>query len=115
MNESNAKLSDRTSKPLPSGTPALKQPEIDNFLKQLRGWKIQGKELVRELKFKDYYETMSAVVAVAMLAQREDHHPDMQVGYNKLQIRFSTHSVGGLSENDFICAAKVDELMKRAE
>jgi 4a-hydroxytetrahydrobiopterin dehydratase len=67
--------------------------------------------LVRRFKFENYYETISFVVAVAMLAQREDHHPDMEVGYNRLVIRYSTHSVGGLSENDFICAAKIDALM----
>ena len=108
---SEKKLTERSCKPLPAGTPALRGDQVDSFLKQLHGWKVQGNELVRELKFKDYYQTMSTVVAVAMLAQREDHHPDMHVGYNKLAIHFSTHSVGGLSENDFICAAKVDELL----
>ena len=104
------KLSERSCKPLPPGTPALKKNQIDEYLSQLRGWKVQDKELVREFKFENYYQTMSAAVAVAMLAQREDHHPDMLVSYNKLVVRFSTHSVGGLSENDFISAAKVDEL-----
>ena len=66
---------------------------------------------MREFKFANYFETMSNVVAIAMLAQAEDHHPDMQVGYNKLAVRYSTHSVGGLSENDFICASKINQML----
>ena len=108
---SEAKLADRSSRPLPAGTPPLSAQQITQYLKQVSNWKKESGELVRSFKFENYYETMSFVVAVAMLAQREDHHPDMEVGYNRLKIRYSTHSVGGLSENDFICAAKIDALM----
>ena len=76
----------------------------------LTGWQSTGKEISRTFSFKNYHETMAFVNAVAYVAHREDHHPDMEVGYNKCTVRFSTHSVGGLSENDFICAAKVDAL-----
>ena len=69
-----------------------------------------GKEIARTYKFKNYYETMAFVNALAWIAHREDHHPDLLVGYNRVQVRFSTHSIGGLSENDFICAAKIDAL-----
>jgi 4a-hydroxytetrahydrobiopterin dehydratase len=105
------KLIEQTCKPLPSGTAALKPKQIEALLKQVRGWKIENGELVRHLKFENYYQTMSLVTAVAMLAQSEDHHPDMVVGYNALAIQYSTHSVGGLSENDFICAAKINALL----
>src|SRR4051794_9809235 len=108
---SQTKLLDRKSSALPKGTPALTQKQIADYLKQTRGWKIEKGELVRELTFANYYETMSNVVAIAMLAQGEDHHPDMHVGYNKLTIRYSTHSVGGLSDNDFICAAKINQML----
>ncbi len=66
--------------------------------------------LERALKFKDFYRTMSFVNAVAHIANVEDHHPDLEVGYNYCRIRYSTHSIGGLSQNDFICAAKIDRL-----
>ena len=108
-----SKLHERKSKALPKGTPALDSKTVTSYLKQVRGWTIDKGELVRELKFANYYETMSNVVAIAMLAQSEDHHPDMHVGYNKLTVRFSTHSVGGLSENDFICAAKLNQLLSK--
>jgi 4a-hydroxytetrahydrobiopterin dehydratase len=89
---------------------ALSTQEIDRRLAGLAGWKSTGKEISRTFTFKNYYETMAFVNAVAYVAHRQDHHPDMEVGFNKCTVRFSTHSVGGLSENDFICAAKVDVL-----
>jgi 4a-hydroxytetrahydrobiopterin dehydratase len=77
-----------------------------------KDWKIAGdaKSLRRSLKFKDFYRTMSFVNAVAHIANTEDHHPDLEVGYNYCRVTFATHSIGGLSQNDFICAAKVDLL-----
>jgi 4a-hydroxytetrahydrobiopterin dehydratase len=69
-----------------------------------------AKSLERALEFKDFYRTMSFVNAVAHIANVEDHHPDLEVGYNYCRISYSTHSIGGLSQNDFICAAKIDRL-----
>ena len=66
--------------------------------------------LRRTFTFKDYYRTMSFVNALAHVANAEDHHPDLSVHYDRCVVRFSTHDVGGLSENDFICAAKADAL-----
>ena len=76
------------------------------------GWKLtaDNKSLRRELAFKDFYRTMSFVNAVAHVANIEDHHPDLEVGYNYCRLRFTTHAIGGLSENDFICAAKIDQI-----
>ena len=69
-----------------------------------------SKSLKRSLKFKDFYRTMSFVNALAHIANTEDHHPDLEVGYDYCRVTFSTHSIGGLSVNDFICAAKLDRL-----
>ena len=76
-------------------------------------WRLDAnaKQIRRELKFKDFYRTMSFVNALAHVANVEDHHPDLEVGYGRCRVTFSTHSVGGLSENDFVCAAKVDRLL----
>jgi 4a-hydroxytetrahydrobiopterin dehydratase len=91
---------------------ALSADDAATLLKQAAGWTSDAavKEIRRTFAFKDYYATMAFVNAVAWIAHREDHHPDMAVGYNKVQVTFSTHSVGGLSENDFICAARTDAL-----
>ena len=81
------------------------------FFGQVPGWQVEADVLVKTFPFKNYYETMAFVNMVAWIAHREDHHPDMTVGYNKCRVAFSTHSVGGLSENDFICAAKIEEVL----
>jgi len=101
-----------TRRSTPQHGPALTGPAASALLKQLSGWTMSedAKEIRRTFAFKNYYQTMAFVNAVAWIAHREDHHPDMAVGYNKATVVFSTHSVGGLSENDFIGAAKIDAL-----
>ena len=81
------------------------------LLSRLTGWSREGKEIVKTYAFKNYYETMAFVNATAWVSHRENHHPDLEVGYNKCRVRYSTHSIGGISENDLICAAKVDALV----
>jgi 4a-hydroxytetrahydrobiopterin dehydratase len=75
-------------------------------------WQLaaDAKSLHRAFKFRDFYRTMSFVNALAHIANIEDHHPDLEVGYNYCRVRYTTHSIGGLSDNDFICAAKLDQL-----
>ena len=85
---------------------------VETLLRELVGWELTGQEIAREFRFKDFHQTMAFVNAVAWVSHREDHHPDLEVGYNRCRVRYSTHAVGGLSENDFICAAKVNELVK---
>ena len=70
-----------------------------------------GEEIQRNFRFKNYYQTIAFVNALAWIAHQQDHHPDLEVGYNRCVAHFSTHSVGGLSENDFICAARIDLLV----
>jgi 4a-hydroxytetrahydrobiopterin dehydratase len=89
----------------------LSEMQIDTLLGDAPGWERIGDEIARSFKFKNHFETMAFVNAVAWISHREDHHPDMEVGYNKCRVRYSTHSVGGLSENDFICAAKLEAML----
>ncbi len=79
----------------------------------LPGWNIEDGALARVFTFADFHETMAFVNMVAFIAHREDHHPDFAVSYNRCRIAYHTHSVGGLSENDFICAAHIDSLCKQ--
>ena len=90
----------------------LTDASIRELLPQLPDWELveNGHALSRTFGFKDYYRTMSFVNALAHVANAEDHHPDLSVHYDRCVVRFSTHDVGGLSENDFICAAKADAL-----
>lgn len=98
---------------LPKGTPPLAADEIARLLPAVPEWEhASGDGLIRKtFSFSDFGGTMAFVNAVAWIAQREDHHPDMQVGYNRCRVSFSTHSVGGISLNDFICAAKIEALL----
>ena len=87
--------------------------ERDALMEHLPGWELQpvAGGIVKDFKFKDYHRTMAFVNAVAWIAHAEDHHPDLEVGYNHCRVRYSTHDVGGLSRNDFVCAAKVEMLL----
>ena len=106
-------LSEKKCAPCEGGVKPLKPDKVELLRKQLhKEWKIakDSKSLTRALKFKDFYRTMSFVNALAHIANTEDHHPDMEVGYGYCRVTFSTHAIGGLSVNDFICAAKLDRL-----
>jgi len=74
--------------------------------------RIEDGKLAKLYPFANYYQTMAFVNALAWISHREDHHPDLEVGYNKCRVQYATHAIGGLSENDFICAAKADALFQ---
>jgi len=107
-------LASKRCKPLDNKAEPLTRQQADTLLGDLHDdWLVDesGKEISRTFTFNNYYQTMAFVNAVAWVAHAEDHHPDIEVGYNRCHIRFSTHSIGGLSENDFICSAKIDALL----
>lgn len=89
---------------------ALSGDALPPLLAQVPAWAVVDDALQRRFTFDDFAATMSFVNAVAWLAQREDHHPDLHLGWGWCNVRWTTHSVGGLSMNDFICAAQVDAL-----
>jgi 4a-hydroxytetrahydrobiopterin dehydratase len=106
-----SELAARKCKPCEGGVPPLDRDAAAGLLKQLHsGWELSADAhgISRRFAFRDFYRTMSFVNAVAHLANIEDHHPDLEVGYNYCRIRYTTHAVKGLSENDFICAARID-------
>ena len=87
---------------------------IEALLTEVPGYKVDDARarISKDYKFADFYETIAFVNALAYIANQEDHHPDLVVGYNKCGVTFSTHEAGGLTENDFICAARVDALVR---
>ena len=105
-------LAQKHCKPCEGGTVPYNAQQTREMLKQLKAWIVEDGKLVKLYPFKNYYETMAFVNALAWVSHREDHHPDLLVGYNKCRVEYSTHSIGGLSENDFICAAKADALYR---
>lgn len=100
--------------PQVKGSPALANQEIANLHTAVQAWQLLeiNQAIEREFKFKNYYETLAFVNAVAWIAHQQDHHPDMTVSYNRCRVRYHTHAVDGLSLNDFICAAMIDALTK---
>lgn len=94
------------------GLQVLDKKAVEGYLSSLDAWHInaEGNTLLKEFHFSDFYRTMAFVNAVAWIANLENHHPDLEVGYNRCRINYTTHEVGGLSINDFICASRIDVL-----
>ena len=103
-------LTTRKCKPCEGGVSPLKPTEVELLLKQLQGWTLEDGAIAKTYLFKNYYQTMAFVNATAWISHREDHHPDLAVAYNTCRVTYKTHAIDGLSENDFICAAKIDAL-----
>jgi len=106
-------LAARRCLPCTGNTPALSPDAIEQHLSTLPEWEVsQDKKLItRTFQFKNFHQTMAFINAFAWIAHQEDHHPDFSAGYKQCMVSFTTHAIGGLSENDFICAAKVDALL----
>lgn len=108
-----SEIANKRCKPCESGGKPLAKDAALEYLKQVEGWEIndEATAITRVYRFKNYYQTLAFVNAVAWIAHQEDHHPTLTVDYNRCQVLYNTHAVKGLSENDFICAAKVDALL----
>lgn len=100
-------LADQHCQPVVS---ALDADAITALLPQVPGWAVLGGKLVRSFGFRNYYETIAFVNALAWFTHREDHHPELAVSYKDCTVSYATHSVGAISGNDFICAAKANAL-----
>lgn len=106
-------LSEKTCTACEGIEKALNDTQIKNLMSQLNDWQVSdNKMLKKNLKFADFYQTMSFINAIAYIANQENHHPDISFGYNYCEITYFTHALDGLTHNDFICAAKIDKLLK---
>ena len=107
-------LSQMQCKPCEGGVEPLSAAEARRQLGRLAdGWQVDpsGKEILKDFQFNGFYKTMAFVNAVAWIANTQGHHPDLEVGYGHCLVRYTTHAIDGLSENDFICAARIDTLV----
>lgn len=100
-------------KPCEGGIAPLTKAQAKEQLAQLAGWALSddGRRISKRFQFKGFYKTMGFVNAIAWMANQEAHHPDLAVGYDYCEVNYTTHAIKGLSDNDFICAAKVDALV----
>lgn len=95
--------------PCEGGVDPLTKKQIDELLPQAQGWEvIEDKKITREFKFKNFVQAIDFVNRVADIAELEDHHPDFHIYYSRVRLELWTHAIGGLSENDFIVAAKIN-------
>ena len=107
-------LTNKHCKPCEGGVCPLDESLATQQLDQVPGWEITGdnKSIKRTIKFEDFAATMSFINAMAYMAEQQGHHPDFSAGYGSCEVSYTTHAIGGLSENDFICAAKINELLE---
>ena len=112
MNTTVNDLATKQCRPCEGGMPPLSRTEVTVLMQQLDGWEFSDKLIGKVYNFNNYYQTMAFVNVIAWISHREDHHPDITVGYNKCRVEYTTHAINGLSENDFICAAKIDTLFQ---
>jgi len=110
MSDNFCDLAKGKCKPCEGGVPPLSAEQIAKLLPELKGWQVVDGKLRRDFKFADHYVTMTFVNAIAWVSHRQGHHPDLAVGYNTCRVEYVTHAIDGLSESDFICAAKIDAL-----
>lgn len=104
-------LSKKHCVPCEEGGDALNPHEVEELLKEIKGWETEEyKKIFKNFRFKDFKEAMVFVNKVAEVAEAEQHHPDVHIFYNKVMIELWTHAVKGLSRNDFVLAAKIDEI-----
>ena len=106
-------LTSQRCEPCEGGQPTLTRDQVTPLLEQLdAGWAVDsgGSSISRDFRFKGFNKTMSFVNAVAWIANQQMHHPDLQVGYDHCEVTLTTHAIDGLSANDFIVAAKIDQL-----
>jgi 4a-hydroxytetrahydrobiopterin dehydratase len=104
-------LGSKRCRPCEGGVPPLDERASGEFLATLPGWALAGQRIDKTYTFANHYEAMAFVNAIAWVSHREDHHPDLGVGYRDVHVSYTTHAIGGLSENDFICAAKLEKLL----
>jgi len=105
-------LKEKRCRPCEGGVPPLEKEEIEQYQKQLKNeWEVVDRKKIRQTySFKDFKEAINFANKVGEIAEEEQHHPDLHVYYGKVVIELATHAIGGLSENDFILAAKIENL-----
>jgi 4a-hydroxytetrahydrobiopterin dehydratase len=111
---SNPPLAEQHCVPCEGGTPALGKEQAETLLGQLDGWSLQEaaghQQIAKRFKFRNFVEAVDFVNRITPIAEAEGHHPDLEVSWGRVLVQLWTHAAGGLTENDFILAAKIDRV-----
>jgi len=105
------KFASKKCQPCEGKTQALTETVVKELCQKISGWDYCDGQIHRSFSFRNFYETMAFANTVAWIANSEDHHPDMELSYKTCIVKYSTHAINGISENDFICAAKINRLL----
>lgn len=103
-------LADQKCIPCKGDVSPLQQVEIDNLKKEIPDWEIAGDHIEKTFEFSNFVEAMKFANRITIIAQEEDHHPDLHISWGKVRVELTTHAINGLSTNDFIVAAKINKL-----
>ena len=103
-------LKDKKCVPCEGGTPPLGMEQVKEYLASLKGWRLEDNKIKKMFRFVNFRQTLDFVNKVGEIAEKEGHHPDLHVSYGYCEVILQTHAINGLSENDFILAAKIDEI-----
>lgn len=112
MEKKDIRLADRHCSSVVPGGSTLQPHEVEGYAKEIKGWEVEEKSIHKTFSFGSFLEMTAFLQAAAWISLRQDHHPDVTSGYDSCTIRYSTHSAGGLTENDFICAARIERLFQ---
>ena len=117
MAESKSELTTMKCVPCRGGIPPLQPDKIEKMMNIVEDWKLSSgpDRIVKMYKFKDFKQAMAFVNKVANIAEQEGHHPDISISWNKVTLTLWTHAINGLHENDFIMAAKIDEMLEKSK
>jgi len=107
-------LNEKSCKSCVTGSECLSASQITQLMPEVSGWSLEKKKIARSFKFEDFKTALWFVNEVGQLAEQENHHPDIQLSWGKVVLELSTHSADGLTENDFIMAAKIDQLAAKS-
>lgn len=108
-------LSKRKCLPCEGGIDSIAKEKAEDLLKRLhKGWSLSkdNKKIYKKFKFKNHYDVLALINLIAWISHREDHHPEITYSYNTISVTYYTYAIDGLSENDFICASKIDQQIK---
>jgi len=99
--------------PCDSKTPPMPKEDAQRYLEQIPGWTLADDHIVKEFKFKNYLDGLGFAYSLGKIAEEEDHHPDIVIKWKRVRVTLTTHDIKGLSENDFIIAAKAEEICRK--
>jgi 4a-hydroxytetrahydrobiopterin dehydratase len=107
-------LANKRCVPYDRNTPPMSREDAKKYLKEIPGWALSGDSITKEFKFRSYLRGLKFAYSLGKIAERQNHHPDILIRWRKVRVTLTTHDINGLSENDFIMAARAEKILKES-